>query len=63
MDTAEMGIMELLRGMSEDDLAMLPYMIKAEQQRRIDAKRIERMVNHQCKTLEEIRSCPICCIP
>jgi hypothetical protein len=63
MDTQEMGTMEYLRGLSEDDLAMLPYMIKAEQQRRIDAKRIERMVNHQCQTLEEIRSCPICCIP
>lgn len=58
-----MDTMEFLRGLSEDNLTALPYMIKAEQQRRIDVKYVERMVNHQCKTLEEIRSCPICCIP
>ena len=58
-----MDTMEFLRGLSEENLAALPYMIKAEQQRRSDAKQVERMVNHQCKTLEEIRQCPICCIP
>jgi hypothetical protein len=58
-----MDSIEFLRGLSEENLSALPYMIKAEQQRRYDAKQVERMVNHQCQTLEEIRSCPICCIP
>ena len=58
-----MDTMEFLRGLSEENLAALPYMIKAEQQRRVDQKQIDAIVNHQCKTYEEINRCPICCIP
>ena len=58
-----MDTMEFLRDLSEENLAALPYMIRAEKLRRSDIAKIERMVNHQCQTLEEIRSCPICCIP
>lgn len=58
-----MDSMEFLRGLSEDNLASLPYMIEAEQKRRYDAKRVEAIVNHQCQTYEEINRCPICSIP
>lgn len=58
-----MDTMEFLRGLSEENLETLPYHIKAEKQRRADAEQVKRIVNHQCKTYEEINSCPICCIP
>ena len=49
--------------LTDGELESLTYRIKAEQQRRADKKQDERMANHQCKTLEDIRNCPICCIP
>jgi hypothetical protein len=58
-----MDTMEFLRGLSEENLAALPHMIKAEQQHRFDQKQVERIVNHQCTTYEEINRCPICSIP
>jgi hypothetical protein len=58
-----MEITHFLRNLSDDDLVTLPYIIKAEQQRRVDQKQIDAIVNHQCKTYEEINRCPICCIP
>lgn len=54
---------DFLRELTDDDLDLLPYIIKAEKQRRFEAREAERMVNHQCRTLEEIKKCPICCIP
>jgi hypothetical protein len=66
VDTIEflsVDTIEFLRRLSDESLDSLPYMVKAEKERRRDAKHAERMLNHQCETLEEIRKCPICCIP
>lgn len=59
---AFMGI-DFLTKLTDDGLESLIYMAKAEQQRRSDKRRAERMASHQCETLEEIRRCPICCVP
>ena len=58
-----MDTMEFLRALSDDNLLSLPYMIEAEKKRRVDERYADRLANHQCETLEEIRQCPICCIP
>ena len=58
-----MDSIEFLRGLSEESLAALPYMVEAEKQRRRDVAKVEAIVNHQCQTYEEINRCPICCIP
>ena len=58
-----MDTMEFLRGLSEENLATLPYMIEAEKHRRYDQKQIDAMVKHHCETYEEINRCPICSIP
>jgi len=55
--------MEFLRELSDENLETLPYMIKAEQQRRNDKKRDEAIINHVCKTYEEMNRCPLCSIP
>jgi hypothetical protein len=54
---------DFLMKLTDDELESLPYMVRAEKQRRADVKQAERMLNHQCETYEEIRKCRICCIP
>ena len=54
---------DFLTKLTDDGLESLVYMVRAEQKRRADKKQVEAMTNHQCKTLEDIRKCPICCIP
>lgn len=58
-----MDTMEFLRGLSDESLKSLPYMIKAEQQRRYDQKRVEEDSEHQCESLYDIQRCPICSVP
>jgi hypothetical protein len=55
-----MDTMEFLMGLSDENLKSLPYMIKAEQQRRYDEARYK---DHQCESLYDIQRCPICSIP
>lgn len=56
-----------LTELTNDGLEALIYMVRAELQRRVDKQQAERraeyVLNHQCESLEDIRKCPICCIP